>query len=105
MSSSTLVLSHLAEADLREIWIFSYDRWGEAQADRYLDDLERALRACEDDPEGGRARDEVRGGYWSRLAQKHVIFYTIAQNEILVQRILHTSMDPDLHIPDVDVEP
>ena len=33
-----LVVSKRAEADLREIWLFSFKTWGEAQADRCLDE-------------------------------------------------------------------
>jgi hypothetical protein len=38
-----LVVSERAQADLREIWRYSFKSWGEAQADRYLDDLDAGL--------------------------------------------------------------
>lgn len=94
-----LLLSHRAVADLREIWVYSFRSWGEAQADRYLDELEVGLCTCRDEPELGRTRDEVRPGYRSQLVRKHVLFYTYTATEVRVQRVLHASMDPTLHLP------
>jgi toxin ParE1/3/4 len=94
-----LLISARAEADLREIWRFSYERFGEAQADCYVDELEKGLRECGAEPEQGKPREDVRPGYWSRLVRKHVVFYTFSDPEILVQRVLHGSMDPTLHLP------
>jgi toxin ParE1/3/4 len=95
-----LVVSKRAQADLIEIWLYSCKTWGEVQADRYLDELGVALRECGADSECGRRRDEVRPGYWSRLVRRHVAFYTGTVDAILIQRVLHGSMDPDLHMDD-----
>jgi toxin ParE1/3/4 len=95
-----LIVSERAEADLRGIWLYSYKTWGEAQADRYLDELGAGLRACGAEPERGRRRDEVRPGYWSLLIRRHVAFYTYTASEVLVQRVLHGSMEPELHVDD-----
>lgn len=93
-----LVISERAEADLREIWLYSFDNWGEAQADRYLDELDAGLRKCGVEPEGGKQREAVRSGYWSSLVRKHVVFYTFTDAEVLIQRVLHGSMDPSRHV-------
>lgn len=94
----TLVLSRRAESDLREIWVFTFRTWGETQADRYLDDLEVGLRECGSAPESGRDRPDVRPGYRSRLFGRHAVFYTFDAEQVLVQRVLHGSMDPTLHL-------
>ena len=70
-----LVISERAEADLREIWHYSLDNWGEAQADRYLDELDAGIRKCGAEPEGG-----------------------MQQEAMLIQRVLHGSMDPSRHV-------
>lgn len=93
-----LVVSKRAEADLREIWLYSFKTWGEAQADRYLDELDAGLRECGAQPERGRRRDEVREGYWSLLVHRHVAFYTFTVDAVLIQRVLHGSMLADLHV-------
>jgi toxin ParE1/3/4 len=93
-----LVVGEHAEADLREIWLHSFTNWGEAQADRSLDELAAGLRECGAAPERGRRRDDVRPGYRSLLIRRHVALYTFTDGEVLVQRVLHGSMDPDLHL-------
>ena len=95
-----LVVSKRAEADLREIWLYSFKTWGEAQADRYLDELGTGLQECGAEPERGRCCDEVRLGYRSLLIRRHVAFYTFTDDEVLIQRVLHGSMEPDLHLDD-----
>ena len=97
-----LVISERAEADLREIWVYSFKRWGEAQADRYLDGLDDGFQQCGAEPERGKARADVRPDYWSLLVHRHVVFYTFSDDEVLIQRVLHGRMDPTLHLPDTD---
>lgn len=93
-----LVVSARAEVDLEEIWVYSFQLWGEARADRYLEDLGKGLRECGARPERGRCRDDVRTGYWSRLLRRHVVFYTFDDEEVLIRRVLHGSMDPDQNL-------
>ena len=79
-----LVITERAEADLREIWLYSFDDWGEAQADRYLDKLDTGMRKGGAEPEGGKQREAVRSGYWSSLVRKHVVFYTFSDDQVLI---------------------
>ena len=94
----TLVISERAEADLREIWRWSYGQFGEDQADRYLEQLDDGLQKCGEEPEGGKHRDTIRPGYRSKLVRKHIVFYTFTDDEVLIQRVLHGSMDPSRHV-------
>lgn len=93
-----LVISERAEADLRAIWRYSFNNWGEAQADRYFDALEDGMRTCAAEPESGKQRDALRLGYMSLQIRKHVAFYTFGEDEVLIQRVLHCSMDPTRHV-------
>ncbi len=97
-----LVVSERAESDLREIWLYSYKTWDDAQADRYLDELDAGLQKCSTEPERGKRRDDVRPGYWSRLVRRQVAFYTFTDDEVVVQRVLRGSMEPDLHLDEDD---
>ncbi|WP_331711043.1 type II toxin-antitoxin system RelE/ParE family toxin, partial [Sulfitobacter sp. HI0054] len=45
--------SQAAKSDLVDIWVETYRQWGEAQADRYLDDIERALQGLIANPQMG----------------------------------------------------
>ena len=95
-----LLLSKAAQSDLVGIWVFSFLGWGEAQADRYVDELGDGLRTCGATPDRGKDRGDVRPGYRSLLVRRHVIFYTVTHDQVLVQRVLHGSMDPTLHLLD-----
>lgn len=64
--SRTLLINKRAETDLLDIWIWTDEQFGEAQADRYLDQLEIAMKACCHMPESGTDRRDVRPGYRSR---------------------------------------
>ncbi|MCB9833057.1 MAG: type II toxin-antitoxin system RelE/ParE family toxin [Planctomycetes bacterium] len=95
-----LLVSKRAERDLREIWVYSFKTWGETQADRYLDLIESGLWTCRDEPERGRCRDDIRPGHRSLLISRHLAFYTVRDDAVVIQRVLHGSMDPDLHLDD-----
>lgn len=96
-----LLLSERAETDLQEVWLYSFQNWGAAQADRYLDELGAGLRRCGAAPDRGRRREEIRPGYWSLLVCRHVAFYTFTADQVLVQRLLHGRMEPDLHLDEL----
>lgn len=52
-----------AESDLIGIWQYSFEQWGELQADKYLDQLDSGIRKLANNPEMGMKRDYVRDGY------------------------------------------
>ena len=38
-----IIKQALAEQDLIEIWLYTFNEWGEQQADKYLEDLNAAI--------------------------------------------------------------
>lgn len=96
----TLLISERAEADLRAIWRWTCDTFGETQADRYLDQLRDGMARCRSAPEDGKDRSDLRPGYRSVLLRKHVVFYTYTPDAVLIQRVLHSSMDFGSHLPE-----
>lgn len=95
----TLLVGPRAESDLIEIWLWTRDHFGEAQADRYLDELDAAMRACAAEPQSGKDRQTLRPGYRSRRVGSHIIFYAPTAERVLIHRVLHGSMDFDEHLP------
>ena len=93
-----IVQDRAARADLIEIWIYSFKRWGEAQADRYLDKLKQVFHTLAKWPEQGENRSDLRPHTWSRSAARHVAFYTFTGRELRIRRVLHGSMDPGQHL-------
>ncbi len=88
----------LAESDLIGIWQYTFERWGEAQADKYLDELDRGIRRLATHSETGSKRDHVREGYRVLFVNSHAIYYTVALSAIHIVRVLHDQMDPDRHL-------
>ena len=93
-----LVKDRAAEGDLIGIWIYSFETWSVAQADRYLDALERGIGALAIDPTEGKQRDELRAGYWSKQVEHHIVFYTFTDEEVRIRRVLHEVMDVGRHL-------
>jgi len=93
-----LVKDRAAESDLIGIWVYSFNQWNDAQADRYLSALEIGIQKLVGDPKAGKQRDSLRTGYWSKRIEHHVVFYTFTDNELRIRRVLHEVMDPDLHL-------
>jgi len=93
-----LVKDNAAEADLIGIWLYSFENWGEAQADRYLDAIERAFKKIAKSPDRGESRDWLRKGYWSVRVEHHIAFYTFTDEEVRLRRVLHEVMDVGRHL-------
>jgi toxin ParE1/3/4 len=89
-----------AEADLQDIAEYTLRTWGEQQCARYLDQLEQLCQRLADERNLGRPCDAIRPGLRRREQGKHVIFYRRTEADIVVVRILHERMLPELHLGD-----
>jgi toxin ParE1/3/4 len=87
-----------AERDLIGIWRYSFEEWGEVQADKYLDELDRGIMKLADNPKIGMKRDYVRDGYRVLFVASHAVYYTVASDAVHIIRVLHGRMDPDRHL-------
>ena len=87
-----------AESDLIDIWRYSFEQWGQLQADKYLDELDNGIRKLADNPEIGMKRDYVRAGYRVLFVGSHAVYYTVSPDTVHVIRVLHGNMDPDRHL-------
>ncbi len=71
-----------AEQDLKNIWLYTCETWGEAQADRYFDELDNGLKTLGRNPDIGKNRESIRKGYRSFQINRHVVFYKVASSTI-----------------------
>ncbi len=92
---ATVRLSGRAKADLLRIGTYTLRTWGESQAARYLDALEKCAKMLARNPAMGRSCDWIRPGLDRFENGRHVLFYRRRSGGILVVRILHQSMLPD----------
>ena len=89
----------LARADLRDIGAYTRERWGDAQAERYLGALERRCRELADAPHM-RRKCEDAPEYFRSFVGRHAIFFRSDEDgALLIVRILHGAMLPELHLP------
>ncbi len=98
MSARRIRLSREAENDLVEIAEFTQDRWGEAQAEQYLRQLDQRLKLLCNRPESGRELSAIKPGYWRALEGRHVVYYVFSDETLDVIRILHERMLPERHL-------
>lgn len=91
-------LSEAAKSDLVDIWVETDRQWGEAQADRYLDDIERALKGLIANPHMGSDCSDLLQGGRKLITGRHLVFYEVDPDRIFVIRVLHQSMDVPRHL-------
>lgn len=82
-----------AEEDLTEIWRYSFEIWGEAQADSYYDALVQGMDLLARNPDIGTACDDIREGYRRFKIERHVVFYKVTSEILTIVRVLHERMD------------
>lgn len=91
-------LTAKADQDLVEIYLFTAERYGIAQAERYRESMAKALESLADNPGLGRSADALRPGLRRHEHLQHVVFYRAGPDGVLIITILHRAMRPDLHL-------
>jgi toxin ParE1/3/4 len=91
-------LTETADADLSDIYSFTFTEFGERQADAYFESLEDCLMRLAGSPQLGREIGFLRKGYRLFVHQRHSIYYKPAKSGILVVRVLGPGMNPDAHL-------
>lgn len=89
-----VVLSPRAEADVNNILLYTWHRWGDEQRDRYESTLDRAITSLAAYPEIGVRCPRFFPGCRSRHVGSHVLYYRNLDDVIEVVRILHERADP-----------
>ena len=91
-------LSEEAQADMRDIRVFTRQRWGMEQSGRYIKEIREKLELLAQNPRLGVDRSsDLENGIRSILIGSHVIYYEFNATILTVRTILHQSMAPDLH--------
>ena len=93
-----LVISRAARADLKSIARYSEREWSSTQAKVYMAALAQRFRTLLRLPRLGAPRGDIAADYRSLSSGRHVIFYRLAGEELVIVRVLHQSMDAKLHL-------
>ncbi len=97
-NASIYLFSPKAKVDLEGIWLYTYETWSLAQADRYYNQIINACESLADDPEQGQNANNIRSRYRRFMIGKHFIFYRKTSDGIEIIRILHQQMDIPQHL-------
>lgn len=92
------VLSNAAGADLDDIYVYSFETFGEARADAYFLSLRDALQTLAEKPRMGRDTSALYDGLLRHHHARHVVYYLIEDDGIFVVRVLHDAMDAPRHL-------
>ena len=84
-----------ADQDVADIYRFTYERWGEGQADAYIDELHEKCASAADRPGLGRPRPEYGPDIRSIRFEAHTIYYRAVAEIIEVLAVLHDARDAD----------
>ncbi len=93
-----ILIKPKAKEDIKNIWFYTLDAWGEKQADSYTSELGLTIESLVDNLEIGFTINHVREGYRLYRFRHHFIVYTLGVNEIIVTRILNKNMYVDKHL-------
>lgn len=88
-----LELSALAIDDLRAVYLEGLDRFGQRQADLYIDGLLDTLDRLSEFPRLGVARLEMGPMSRTLAHRSHVILYRTDDSDVFVRRIRHARED------------
>ena len=87
-----------AKLDLIDVWLYTFNQWGESQADKYLDDLETSLHRLVEQPLICRERTQFNPPVRIHHYKHHLIVYTILSDGIKIIRVLHENMNVDTQL-------
>ena len=93
-----IIKQSLVDQDLIEIWLYTFNDWGEQQADKYLDELEAAIKLLAGQPLICRERIELEPPVRIHHHGHHLIVYLALDDGISLLRVLHERMDVDSHL-------
>jgi toxin ParE1/3/4 len=93
----------LAQDDLEFIWLYTCEVWSVTQADSYLDAIIQRFDWLAENPTLGKARDDVKLGYFCFPEGMHLIFYVLngqglKNDQIEIIGVPHQRMDIVEHL-------
>ena len=86
-----------ARNDIKKIWRYTYNNWGEKQADSYAYAIGEAINVMPENPEIGNNIDNIRKGYRLYHFKHHLVIYRLSSTVIEIVRVLGENMEIKLH--------
>lgn len=98
MPANQLIIAPAAKDDLKAIYQYGLQQWGEEQSARYLTTIKERLWFLLAQPLLGVERAELLPSIRSLATQSHTVFYRINGHQIEIIRVLHARQDPLRHL-------
>ncbi len=89
-----------ALADLDNAEAYTRDRWGGAQARRYVAGLVADIKALRISALRYPLYSDVHPGLRRRRSAMHHIYFLVSPDRVEILRIIHVQRDPGLHLRD-----
>lgn len=91
-------LSNDAEQDVIDIYLYSYQEFGEAKAESYHQALVEHFNKLAKNPAMGRDFSFIKAHTRRSNCVSHVVYYQVIGADVLILRVLHQSRDPARHL-------
>jgi toxin ParE1/3/4 len=88
-----VIWSPEARDDIDRLWDYYTQIAGRATADKVIREIAKIVKAIDDLPSAGRARDEIRAGLRSLAATPQVVFYRLNNHRPEIVRVLDGRQD------------
>jgi toxin ParE1/3/4 len=89
------VLSKDAALDLKEIWLYTVEKWSEEQADRYFALIIKEINYICKNFLAGKSAEIIDEGCRISKVKSHRVIYRVNNGTVEIIRILHERMDID----------
>lgn len=94
----TYVFTKSAKQDLKKIWQYTDESWGEEQANNYTASLKQCCENLCVNPALGKPLYNIHKALKVHLCQHHYIFFLKRSDDLLIIAFLHEKMDALRHI-------
>ena len=98
MASHQLVIAPAAIDDLKDIYQYGLQHWGQAPSERYLAAIKDQFWLLTQQPLMGTERPELPPETRSIPIESHTLFYRVTANAVEIIRVLHGRQDPQRHL-------
>ena len=87
-----------ARNDIKKIWRYTYNNWGEKQADSYAYAIGEVINVMPENPEIGNNIDNIRKGYRLYHFKHYLVIYRLSSTVIEIVRVLGENLEIKLHL-------
>lgn len=85
--------TYIARDRLKEIYVYSYERWGERVATKYLMDIETVIQQAAMDCGGVKRNPQFSKTYTYSPVRQHNVFFDVRGDILYVVTVFHAAMD------------